>query len=391
MQLITGTVQPYPWGSTTAIPEFLGQAADGRPQAEYWLGAHAAAPSRVGEEFLTSLISADPVGVLGSGLVDQFGPKLPYLLKVLAADQPLSLQAHPSRVEADAGYAAENRAGIGLDDPRRVFRDDWPKPEMMVALTPVDALCGFRDPAETYALFAQLGVDDALRLVAPLRDGDSVGLREVFGRLLRLTESERSIVAHVIAAAAELTPADPALASFVATALELDGSYPGDPGVLAALLLNRLRLAPGDALFLPAGNLHAYLRGFGVEIMANSDNTIRGGLTSKQVALDVLLDILDFSAEVPPRVEAAVEAPGLLRYLTPAPEFTLWRLQPEGSCTVPAVGSPRVLLVTEGELVLDSENDALTLTRGQAVFAFPGDELRVSGAGVAFVAGPGSG
>ena len=235
-------------------------------------------------EPLTSLISADPVGVLGSGIVDQFGPKLPYLLKVLAADQPLSLQAHPSRVEAEAGYAAENRAGIALDDPRRVFRDDWPKPEMMVALTPVDALCGFRDPAETYALFAQLAVDDALRLVAPLQDGDSLGLREVFGRLLRLTESERSLVAQVVAAAAELTPVDPALASFVATALELDGFYPGDPGVLAALLLNRLRLAPGDALFLPAGNLHAYLRGFGVEIMANSDNTIRGGLTSKQVA-----------------------------------------------------------------------------------------------------------
>ena len=171
MQLITGTVQPYPWGSTTAIPEFLGRAADGQPQAEYWLGAHPAAPSRVGAEPLTSLISADPVGVLGSGIVDQFGPKLPYLLKVLAADQPLSLQAHPTRAEADAGYAAENRAGIALDDPRRVFRDDWPKPEMMVALTPVDALCGFRDPAETYALFAQLAVDDALRLVAPLQDG----------------------------------------------------------------------------------------------------------------------------------------------------------------------------------------------------------------------------
>ena len=206
MQLITGTVQPYPWGSTTAIPEFLGQAADGQPQAEYWLGAHPAAPSRVGEEPLTSLISADPVGVLGSGIVDQFGPKLPYLLKVLAADQPLSLQAHPTRVEADAGYAAENRAGIALDDPRRVFRDDWPKPEMMVALTTVTRSADFGiRPTRTPC-------SPSWRSTMPsgwshrCRTADSVGLREVFGRLLRLTESERSLVAQVIAAAAELTP-----------------------------------------------------------------------------------------------------------------------------------------------------------------------------------------
>ena len=161
--------------------------------------------------------------------------------------------------------------------------------------------------------------------------------------------------------------------------------------MLAALLLNRLRLAPGEALFLPAGNLHAYLRGFGVEIMANSDNTVRGGLTTKHVAVDALLDLLDFAPGVPPLVETALDAPGVLRYLTPAPEFTLWRLAPDGEgCVVPARGSGRIVLVVDGEVVLESEEgDELALTRGQAAFAFPDDDLRMSGRGVAFVAGPG--
>ena len=390
MKLMTGTVQPYAWGSTTLIPELLGEPADGSPQAELWFGAHPAASSRIGDQLLTSLITAEAAVVIGQPVVERFGPRLPYLLKVLAAVQPLSLQVHPSRAQAEAGFAAEDRAGVALDAPERVFRDDWPKPEMMIAVDEVHALCGFREPDITYALFAQLEVDDVLRLVAPLQDGGSIGLREVFDRLLRLTEADHSVVAQVVAAAAEIESADEAMTEFCRTAVELDGFYPGDPGVLAALLLNRMRLAPGQALFLPAGNLHAYLRGFGVEIMANSDNTVRGGLTTKHVAVDALLDLLDFAPGVPPLVETTLDAPGVLRYLTPAPEFTLWRLAPDDDgCAVPAPGSGRVVLAMDGEVVLESDEDELRLARGQAVFVFPEDDLRLSGRGVAFVAGPG--
>jgi mannose-6-phosphate isomerase len=391
MKRLTGAIQPYAWGSTTAIPEFLSVRPDGTPQAEFWLGAHPAAPSQLDDQLLTSLITADPAAVIGGAAVERFGPRLPYLLKVLAADQPLSLQAHPSRAGAEAGFAAEDRAGLTLEHPERVFRDDWPKPEMMVALHEVHALCGFREPADTYALFAQLNVEDAVRLVAPLQDGGSLGLREVFDRLLRLTEADHPVVAQVVAAAAEIDAADQTMADFCRTAVELDGFYPGDPGVLAALLLNRLRLAPGEALFLPSGNLHAYVRGFGVEIMANSDNTVRGGLTTKHVAVDTLLNLLDFAPGVPPLVETAFDGTGVLRYLTPAPEFALWRLAPDGQgCAVPASGFGRIVLVVEGEVVLESEEgDELALARGQAAFAFPDDDLRLTGRGVAFVAGPG--
>jgi mannose-6-phosphate isomerase len=390
VQIITGTVRSYPWGSRTAIPQFLGQPVDGAPQAEIWWGAHPAAPSHVDRQPLTELIAADPDGVVGAEAVEAFGPRLPYLLKVLAAEQPLSLQAHPSRTQAEAGFARQEAAGIHRDDPQRVFADDWPKPEMMVALGEVDALCGFREPAETYALFAQLGVEEATRLVAPLQSEGSDGLRTVFAQLLRLGEPEHALVGQVVAAAAEVTAADDALAAFARTATELDSFFPGDPGVLAALLLNRLRLAPGEALFLPAGNLHAYLRGFGVEIMANSDNTVRGGLTTKHIAVGELLDLLEFAPGRPPLVEVTTESPGVHRYLTPAPEFTLWRLEPpEDDCPVPGKGCGRVVLVTDGEINLEAEDEVLTLTRGQAAFALPGDDLRASGSGVAFVAGPG--
>jgi mannose-6-phosphate isomerase len=391
MKRLTGTIQPYAWGSTTVLSKLLGRPASGTPEAEFWLGAHPSAPSRLGDEPLTALIEDDPQRVIGAGAVERFGPRLPYLLKVLAAEQPLSLQAHPSRSQAEAGYAEEERSGIALDDPKRVFRDHWPKPEMMVALTEVDALCGFREPADTYALFAQLEAADALRLVEPLKSGDSDGLREVFAHLLRMTEAEHPLVAQVVSAAAEAEPADAEMAAFVSTAVTLDGFFPGDPGIVAALLLNRLRLRPGEALYLPAGNMHAYLGGAGVEIMANSDNTLRGGLTSKLVAVDALLEILDFSPGVPPLVEAAAEAPGTLRYLTPAPEFTLWRLEPEeDACAVPGTGFGRIVLAMEGDLDLENEKDALRLGRGQAAFCCPEDELSLSGHGVAFVAGPGT-
>ena len=395
MDPLTGSVQHYAWGSTTALPAFLGVEPDGRPQAELWLGAHPSAPSRVGDRSLADAIAADSHGVIGDTAVEEFGPQLPYLLKVLAAAQPLSLQAHPTRAGAEDGFAREERAGIDRGAPTRLYRDDWPKPEMLVALGDVEALCGFREPDQTYALFTRLGVPAATDLVSPLQGGGPDQLAEVFARVLGLTDGERAVVAQVVTAAAELieagdAAADADLARFARTAVELDEHYPGDPGVLAALLMNRLGFGRFQGLFLPAGNLHAYLHGIGVEIMANSDNVMRGGLTPKHVDVSELLAILDFTPGVPPLVDVVAESPGVFRYRTPAPEFALWRIEADpAGVLLPATASGRVVLVVEGEVEVGVGTETRSLARGASVFGYPGETLTVSGGGIVMVAAPG--
>lgn len=395
MELITGVVQNYAWGSTTAIPEFLGREPDGRPQAELWLGAHPVAPAQLKGISLAERIEADPAGVVGTAAVAQFGPRLPYLLKVLAAAQPLSLQAHPSRTQAVVGFAREEAAGLDRSAPTRLFRDDWPKPEMLVALGDVEAVCGFREPAETYALFTRLGVPEATQLVAPLRSGGQTELAAVFGRILRLTDGERVVVTQVVSAAAELLEAaddaaDDELREFAETAVELDAFYPADPGVLAALLMNRMRFGRFQALFLPAGNLHAYLLGTGVEIMANSDNVMRGGLTPKHVDVTELLAVLNFEPGVPDLVQVEAEAPSVWRYRTPAPEFALWRVEAaEGDVVLPAEDSGRIVIVVDRAVAIASGSTTWQLAQGESVFGYPGETLSVTGSGTVMVAAPG--
>jgi mannose-6-phosphate isomerase len=392
MERLTGVIQPYAWGSRTAIPEFLGVEPTGEPQAELWFGAHPLAPSAVDGEPLDKLVAHDPVRVVGRASVEAFGPRLPFLLKIIAAAQPLSLQAHPSREQAAAGYAREQAAGVPRDAPQRTYRDGWPKPELLCAFVETDALCGFREPAATYQMFEKLAVDEALTLVAALADADvpaAERLRVAFSRLLRLTPDERSVIAELAQAAEAIQEPDD-VASFARTASELNTYHPGDPGVLAALLMNRITLQPGDALFMPSGNLHAYLSGGGVEIMANSDNVMRGGLTPKYVNVDELLAVLDFTPGLRGLITPLEESPGVWRYPTPAPEFTLWRLEPHAeSAAVPAAGSGRILLVTDGELTAMSTTTRLDLGRGEAALLSAGEEAAVTGRGTAFVGGPG--
>ena len=392
MERLTGVIQPYAWGSRTAIPEFLGVEPTGEPQAELWFGAHPLAPSAVDGEPLDKLVAHDPVRVVGRASVEAFGPRLPFLLKIIAAAQPLSLQAHPSREQAEAGYAREQAAGVPRDAPQRTYRDSWPKPELLCAFVETDALCGFREPAATYQMFEKLAVDRALTLVAALADADvpaAERLRVAFSRLLRLTPDERSVISELAQAAEAIQEPDD-VASFARTASELNTYHPGDPGVLAALLMNRITLQPGDALFMPSGNLHAYLSGGGVEIMANSDNVMRGGLTPKYVNVDELLAVLDFTPGLRGLITPLEESPGVWRYPTPAPEFTLWRLEPDAeSAAVPAAGSGRILLVTDGELTAMSTTTRLDLGRGEAALLSAGEEAAVTGRGTAFVGGPG--
>jgi mannose-6-phosphate isomerase len=392
MERLTGVIQPYAWGSRTAIPEFLGREPTGKPQAELWFGAHPLAPSTVEGEPLDKVVEHDPVGVVGRSSVEAFGPRLPFLLKVLAAAQPLSLQAHPSREQAEAGFAREQAAGIPRDAPNRTYRDGWPKPELLCAMVETEALCGFREPHETYQLFEELGVGSAADIVRPLADAEVPAeerLATVFGRLLRLSPDQRSVITEVVQAAEAVDQSED-LGPFARTARKLGRHYPGDPGVLAALLMNRITLHPGDALHMPAGNLHAYLSGGGVEIMANSDNVMRGGLTPKYVNVDELLEILDFRPGLRGLITPVEESPGVWRYPTPAPEFALWRIEARGEpVNVPAGTSGRIFLVTDGELRMRSANQELDLVRGDAALLTAGEEAAVTGRGTAFVGGPG--
>lgn len=404
MQLLQGDIQNYAWGSVDSIPTILGTDPTGESQAELWLGAHPLAPSALPEQDtdLGNWLTRHPEQ-LGSASVAAFGERLPFLLKILAAARPLSLQAHPNRAQAEAGFAAENERGISLTDPTRTYRDDWPKPEMALALTPFSTLSGFRDPQETSRLFAELdlGSDHNLgadldQVIGPLTQrGGSAGLAEVFLDILSLSEERRSIVDAVVAAALPHTNEDSELGRFCRTAVELDEHYPGDRGILAGLLLNRLDLQPGQAVYLPPGNMHAHLSGTCIEILANSDNVLRGGLTPKHIDVDGLVQVVDFDGGRMPLVETQTDQPGLVHYPTPTPEFQLWRLALGRNTTgqaptlLPATEGARILLVVDGHLACATDGETVELVKGTSAFIPAGEVVQVLGDGEAYLASAG--
>jgi mannose-6-phosphate isomerase len=371
---MANAVRPYAWGSRTSIAALQGREAAAGPEAELWMGAHPAAPSTLrtagGPVSLTEFVAADPEGVLGSGALASFGPRLPYLFKVLAADQPLSLQVHPSPEQAAEGYAREERAGIPVDAPDRNYRDPYAKPELLYALAPFDALCGFQEPSRSAALLAGLAVGALDPVVKTLHGG---GIHETVSALLAPQAGHGPMV-EAVAAACARTPE-------LAWAAELAAHYPGDPGVVIALMMHRVRLAPGEALYVPAGQPHSYLRGVGVEIMGASDNVLRGGLTGKHMDVPELLRILSPSASGPALVRPSVTG-GVSVYRTPAREFELSKVDLDGELTLAGSG-PRILLCAEGEARASGHD----LTPGESVFATASSgSLRLSGRGTLFLA-----
>ncbi|MEK9524483.1 mannose-6-phosphate isomerase, class I [Streptomyces sp. NPDC087908] len=377
MDRLVNTVRPYAWGSTTAIPELLGTAPTGEPQAELWMGAHPGAPSRTERGALNALIDADPVGELGERSVAAFGPRLPFLLKVLAAGAPLSLQAHPDLAQARAGHAAEEAAGIPLDAPHRTYKDANHKPELICALTPFDGLCGFRAPAETADLIAGLGVDSLKPYVDLLHaHPEEAALREVMTALLTADPEEMAHTVTEAAAAADRLGGD------YAPYATLAHHFPNDPGVIAAMLLNRVTLQPGEALYLGAGVPHAYLSGLGVEIMANSDNVLRCGLTPKHIDVPELLRVVRFEPTDPAVLRPEASPSGEEVYDTPIDEFRLSRLvRPEGAAptdlTIPA---PQILLAVAGR----PKAGEVTLAAGESVFVPAGERTELTGTGTVF-------
>ncbi|MET1020698.1 MAG: mannose-6-phosphate isomerase, class I [Arthrobacter sp.] len=397
MYELENVLRPYAWGSTTAIANLLGRPASGGPEAELWVGAHPDSPSVAlspagsagahaavadddGRRALDALIAEDPEHHLGSDSVAAFGPRLPFLLKVLAADSPLSLQVHPTLEQAREGYAREEAAGIDRAAAERNYKDAFHKPEMIFALTPFEALCGFRPAAEARAVFQLLAADFELAglelppLVPLLLEDlaqpeEQTGLRAAFERLIAGGEAVAEATASVAAALVSGAPTAPFQAE-LATVVALNEQYPGDPGVLISLLLNRISLAPGEAVYLPAGNIHAYLRGLGIEVMASSDNVLRGGLTPKFVDVPELLRTVTFEAVAVPMIGPETTMLGQEVFRPPFREFQLQRIELKpGAEPVPLVQSgPAAVIVVSGSVLLDSPKGELRLERGASAF-----------------------
>ncbi len=399
MLRLDSAVQHYAWGSATHLPELLGVEADGRPFAELWMGAHPAAPSAVrGSEpgrSVLDLVSDQPAVVLGQEVLETFGPRLPYLFKVLSVGRPLSLQVHPHVDQARAGFAREEAAGVPVDAPHRCFRDAAHKPELTVALSRFEALCGFREPAQVRELLA--GLDGALvsrlrGLLGPAPAADD--LRAAFEHLLAPTPDHE--VAEAVEACRRLletsaparggSPTDESWrVRAYQTVATLAQWYPGDPGVVASLFLNRITLEPGEAIFVPAGAVHAYLEGQALEIMASSDNVLRAGLTSKHIDVAALLECTDYLPG-PPAYRPAERVDGTtVHYLAPVEEFALALttvVGKDGLVPLPDAG-PRILLCLEGELELVGAAEPLELSRGDVVLVGDADgAVQVRGTGV---------
>ncbi|MFP8885880.1 mannose-6-phosphate isomerase, class I [Streptomyces mangrovi] len=395
MDLLTNTVRPYAWGSTTAIPELLGTEPTGEPQAELWMGAHPGAPSRIdrGGGALSEAIAADPEGELGPAVVEAFGPRLPFLLKVLAAASPLSLQVHPDLAQAREGFADEEERGIPADAPHRNYKDANHKPELVCALTPFTGLCGFRAPAQAADLLEALDVGGLKPYADILRARpEDEALSEVLTAVL---SADREAIAETVAAAAaaarRLAAGEGPYAREYAAYAGVAGHYPGDPGVLAAMLLNVVHLEPGEALYLGAGVPHAYLGGLGVELMANSDNVLRCGLTPKHVDVPELLRVVRFEPMEPEVLRPRTTSAGEEVYAAPVDEFRLSRyvLAPGSEPHDLDDRTPQILLCTEGEITLrevtaGGAGGELALPRGRSAFVRAGERVAVLGSGTLF-------
>jgi mannose-6-phosphate isomerase len=382
-------VRSYAWGSRTAIAEILGEPASSVPQAELWMGAHPRAASSVrtsgGEIGLNDWIARDPRATLGADVAARFEGKLPFLFKILAAEQPLSIQAHPGVAQARAGFERENRAGIALDAPERSYPDPYAKSEMICALTPFRALNRFRAPEEIAKRFAPIAAPELERELAALRGDGKAGLEAFVAALLNLADEQRgALLSRAIPSAREARDPGPEGRLL----LELEAAYPGDVGVLAPLFLNVVDLAPGEAMFLPPGELHAYVSGTGLELMSNSDNVLRGGLTSKHVDVPELLSALAWRTGPVDTLRPRPDASGAARCETGASEFALSLIDTRetGGYASRAEHGVEILLCTEGTCELSAgDQEPIRVARGDSLFVpASAPDYRVAGRAVLY-------
>ena len=353
----------------------MGVPPTGGPQAELWLGAHRRGPSllRRGSVArpLDQVIADDPIAELGADAFRAFGGELPFLLKILAVDRPLSLQTHPNRSQAQAGFDSEEEQGIPLDAGHRSFRDRNHKPELICALEPFTAFCGLRRPESTAALFESLNVAALGPAVSLMQAGD---IASALRWLLERTPESAAAIAHQVADACERAGPFPNERHW---GVQIGEQYPGDIGVAIALMLNLVHLQPGQALFLEAGNLHVYLRGVAVEIMANSDNVLRGGLTEKHVDVAALLDAVDCRPH-----DVLVQSPtgSCFEFQSPIPDFSLARVELTGAKRFTPSG-PEIVMCASGRVRVAGHD----ISGGGAVWVpATAGALEMTGSGLVF-------
>ncbi|HSP75417.1 MAG TPA: mannose-6-phosphate isomerase, class I [Cryobacterium sp.] len=419
---ITNSPRDYAWGSTTAIAGLLGYVPSGRPEAELWLGSHPGSSSVIadpeqvgGHRTLLDWIQAAPEEALGAALAAPASPavpRLPFLLKILAAAGPLSLQAHPTSERARIGFGLENAAGIPLDAADRNYRDQFHKPEVIFALSDTfEALCGFRELVEIRGILDELraldvasddpqpGALDALErhLLGPdalrdcvdwlLRDGRGGDTGEVAWLVERVVALAESAAGLAESGAILDFPLE------LATVRDLARAYPGDPGIVISLLTNRVSLKRGEVLYLPAGNIHAYLFGLGVELMAASDNVLRGGLSPKHIDVDELLEVLEFTPLPVPYLPPVVSSPGVSVYRPDVDDFALVHIaaEAEGTAGVPmrqfTLTGPAIAICTAGGFLVAGAGSSVALKRGESVYITPDEgTLTFAGVGEVFLA-----
>jgi mannose-6-phosphate isomerase len=351
---LTNTPRPYAWGSKELIPQLLGTEPDGTPQAEIWFGTHPGSPAQV-------------IDQQGGSLADREEP-LGFLVKFLAAAAPLSIQAHPTREHAAKRFA---EAYPGYTDPNH-------KPEVIVAVTEFEALCGFREVGAIQSDLELLAQSDA-SFTPWLTSLATSGLE---GATRFALDAPAELASKLLASA-------DVLGSRAELMKRISAAHPNDPGLLVTILMNHVVLSPKEALYLPAGNIHAYLFGLGVEVMAASDNVLRGGLTTKPIDKPELMQILDFSELADPVVKSRELTSGLSEYETLAEDFSLYRLEPSGAnmlIDVPLRGRAIAVCVA-GELVIStSKEDSLSLRQGEAAYFADAAYFSVLGSGTGYLA-----
>jgi mannose-6-phosphate isomerase len=363
-------IKHYEWGSPEWIPALLGiENPDSLPFAEMWMGVHSAGISTV----------TDIGERLDTFMERNLWDPLPFLFKVIAADKPLSIQAHPSKAQAIIGFEQENRKGFSIDAPERNYKDPNHKPEIICALTPFKAMVGFREIAEIRLLLDIFGLNDDhfIRLKAALENG----LRSFLQTLFELPiETKNRISTYILENCQILCVKNLNFARIWETAAFFATLHNGDPSVLSPLYLNLIDLEPGEAMFLPSGVLHAYIHGFAVELMANSDNVLRGGLTSKHIDVEELLNILKFSPFKPD-----VLRPSPIKYPAQTEEFSLSVLKNAENLNEKG---PAIVLVTEGILTISEGEDKIILKQGESAFFAPlcREKIHLHGDYTAYVA-----
>ncbi len=384
MDLLDNPIRNYAWGSRTSIAALQGRPTPtAEPEAELWMGAHPDSPSTVcrhGERVAVGdVVAADPIGLLGSAVVDRFGPRLPFMLKVLAADSSLSLQAHPDAATAARRYAEEQLGSARV----RLYTDPHPKPELLVALGEFDALCGFREPAESAAVLDSLGVPALHQVICRLRTGSvAERLRGAVEMLLRWPGADRADVVAEVARAASRN-------DDLAHVLDLSKQFPDDLGVVVTLLLNHVTLDGDEAIWMPAGNMHAYLGGTGMEVLGASDNVLRGGLTAKPIDVDELLRVVRFEVLAEPVMKPVVLRPGVLTWPVPIEDFAMFRVSVSRTDAPVelAVDGPRIVFCAQGVVTVDDRTGGDTAADDLAATDLAVDDLAAGDIGAGGAAG----